>query len=693
MKFTLVSPPTVTEFNRHLAESDAILRLAEHAPVGVLTLAAVLERMGITADVVDMNQMYYDFLRECREGTTDFCSYSIQRLVDLQTDVIGFGTICSSYPLTLRITEGIKSIRPETTVILGGPQASVVDVATLHRFSAVDYIVRFEAENSLPLLLDVVEEGSDPSEVPGVTFRRAGQVHRTPNAPVISDLDGLPMPAFHRYPYLRQARYIPLELGRGCPYGCSFCSTNDYFRRKYRLKSPGIVVQQMSQLKAEYGIAIFDLIHDMFTVDRAKVVEFCEALLASGEEFYWNCSARTDRIDDELISIMHEAGCRGIFFGIETGSPRLQKLIKKRLHLPDAMARVRAASECGIQVAASLITGFPDETEADFADTVAFFADALRYENALPQLHILAPLADTPIHREYRDKLVFDDIMSDMSHQGWDQDHADRELISHHPEIFPSFYAVPTPLNRPFIKDMRAFLLSAARALRWILVALHQETGDLVAVFKRFQEWRERKGEGSRPSSVDGVPYFQSTEFTRDLLEFIEDQYREGSSGPGFLALVTYARAFNGMGVEDPRADLVGITNGEVRHVAFGAGSVPALAPSVALIEVEIDFEQLMWMLVEGRGLRGLKRERRRLASRKLPGRWPEVLQLSPMAEALLELCDGYTPVAKIQRHLVASSPPKVDGIPIDKACLLGLELLRADGLIEDKATTPARVA
>ena len=81
----------------------------------------------------------------------------------------------------------------------------------------------------------------------------------------------------------------------------------------------------------------------MYTIDRKKVVAFCEAILASGEKFTWGCSARTDCIDDDLLQLMASAGCTGIFFGIETGSQRLQDVIKKKLDLDEARQRIACA--------------------------------------------------------------------------------------------------------------------------------------------------------------------------------------------------------------------------------------------------------------------------------------------------------------------------------------------------------------
>ncbi len=732
MKLCLVSPPTVTEFSKTIAESDAILRLAEHAPVGVLSLAAVLDELGRPPTIVDSNMLYYDYLRSTTADSAnsavstvsadsgvaahaDFCSYAVNHLLTLDFDVIGLGTICSSYPLTLRVAEGVRAARPEATIVLGGPQASAVDLATLQHFPFIDCIVRYEAEQTLPQLLDAIEGDDDLARVNGITFRRGSEVIRTADAPVVADLDRLPLPAYHLYPYLRHARYIPLELGRGCPYGCTFCSTNDFFRRRFRLKRPALIVEQMSRLKQDYSIATFDLIHDMFTVDRRKVIEFCEALMASNETFHWNCSARTDRVDDELLDMMARAGCRGIFFGIETGSQKLQKTIHKKLVLTDAMARIRAASDCGMKVAASLITGFPDETLDDFRDTARFFTNTLRYENVEPQLHILAPLAGTPLHNQYQSELRFDDIVSDMSHQGWDQALADRESIAAYPDVFANFYAIPTMVPRPLLKEVRGFLLAASQQFPLLLVALQEEAGDVVEVVGDFQSWcempRDAPGHAqsdphvdaqvdspsnaqcdSRTHSHDNVPYFQTAGFKRDFLAFVRSRYVDGGAhAPALAALVAYFSSFDDVAVEDPSADLANVRkemadgDGVLRRKAFRRESVPGLAKNVRCIDIDVDYRSLLECLVEGRGLDHVQRGRFRLASRKIAGQWPQVLQLSPMSASILNQVDGVKTVAEIGENLAKDSIHFADA-PIDTACLVGLELLRHDGLVDEVA-------
>src|ERR1044072_6440863 len=266
MRICLSSPPTVTEFNeRQVAESEANRLIAEHAPMGILSLAAVLARGGVTPHIVDLNRLYYEYL-SCGSAydKSDGCAcYAMPRLTAESFDVFGFSTICSTDPLTLRLAEAGKHAQPRATVTLGGPEASVEDLAALKAFPFVDFIVRGEAEESLPLLLQSISGKGPLANVDGLTYRSHGQVIRNRDAAVIENLDALPLAAFHLYPYIEQSSYAALAAGRGCSFACSFCSTNDFFRRRFRIKSPSVLVDQMLAIKRRYSIDYFDLIHDM----------------------------------------------------------------------------------------------------------------------------------------------------------------------------------------------------------------------------------------------------------------------------------------------------------------------------------------------------------------------------------------------------------------------------------------------
>jgi radical SAM superfamily enzyme YgiQ (UPF0313 family) len=179
-------------------------------------------------------------------------------------------------------------------------------------------------------------------------------------------------------------------------------------------------------------------------------------MLASGEGFKWSCSARTDSVDEELLEQMQQSGCRAIFFGVETGSERMQKIIDKHLDPRRTKEVIDAAERLGIHTTVSLIMGFPEETQDDLRQTIGMFIHAARYPRSTPQLNLLGPLAETPLYWKHRHELVLEELCSEVSHQGRNQDEADLELIRRHPEIFPNFYLIPTPhLDRKSLIELR----------------------------------------------------------------------------------------------------------------------------------------------------------------------------------------------------------------------------------------------
>jgi radical SAM superfamily enzyme YgiQ (UPF0313 family) len=541
MRVCLAGSPTVTEFEETAeAESEQVREVSAEPQLGILSLAAVLEAQGCPVEAVDLNRLYYSYLPE-REGGVDFSRWAAPKLVARGADVYGLSSICSSYPLTLRLASEIKRLHPDAVIVAGGPQASVVDRETLQTFPFVDFVLRGEADRTLPQFLDELDGKKRWQRVPGLTFRDGDRVLRNANAPVVEPLDELPVPAYHQIENIHELDYLSLELGRGCPFACKFCSTNDFFRRRFRVKSPGRMLAEMRQMSAQYGFRRFDLIHDMFTVDRKRVAAFCGELLASGENFIWSCSARTDCIDEELLELMAAAGCKGVFFGVESGSERMQRLIDKHLDIPKSRAMVDAAERFGIETTVSLIAGFPDEEEEDLRDTVHFFMHAVRTPGASPQLNLLAPLAATPLHAQFKEQMVLDDLCSDISHQGRFQNVVDRLLIETHPDLFPNFYLLPTPhLDRPYVLELREFLLMANSRFPWLLAALHQASGSILTVFSEWRDGRLRRDPGVKGSDLRY--YYRLRTFRDHFSEFLRPRLAKWKT-PSVEALFAYESA------------------------------------------------------------------------------------------------------------------------------------------------------
>ena len=521
MNVCLITAPTVTEFTAtDEINSESVKRSACEPQLGILSLAAVLEQRGDNLRIIDLNRAYLKYASGGAISVRRFVEVAARLIVDCHhSEIYGFGTICSSYPLTIRIAEAVKALHKDCIVLFGGPQASVVDVQTLATFPFVDFILRGEAERSLPNLLQALMGLHKLDRVPGLTHRCGSRPERNCSSPAIADLDSLPFPAYHLTGDLVGAKTAALELGRGCPFACTFCSTNDFFRRNFRLRSPARVLRNMQEIATEYSIRDFDLIHDMFTVDRRRVVAFCQAMISSNEKFTWSCSARTDCIDQELLELMALAGCVGIFLGVESGSRKMQAIIDKHLDPKQAEKIIDTAEQLGIRTTVSLIAGFPEETWDDVKQTMHMFMYSARHPHSGPQLNLLAPLAETPIYSAHKGELLLDELCSDMSQQSANRDDADLHLIRAYPEIFPNFYLLPSPfLDHARLFELREFALIGTESFRWLLSAVDQETSGIADFFLEWRDYRLH----SRPSlsGFDLRRYYRS-EFRTEFLSFL----------------------------------------------------------------------------------------------------------------------------------------------------------------------------
>jgi radical SAM superfamily enzyme YgiQ (UPF0313 family) len=665
MKLVLITPVTIELTSPEQKTRIVGLEDSLYEPsLGILTLASVLEEAGISPLVFDLNGFVRDACLESDSRVErDVMRSAAPAIACLDADVFGFGTICSSYPLTIRIAEEVKRLRPHAKIIFGGPQAPVVDVSTLETFSFVDCIVRGEADEIIVPALEQLVSG-DRSTVLGVTYRAGRQVVRNPNASPVIDLDGVPAPAFRFSKSIECCSYLPVEVGRGCPFSCTFCSTNDFFRRRFRLRSPARVLEEMDRLHSTYGIASFDLVHDMFTVDRSRVEEFCHAFLESGKAYRWTCSARSDFVDRDLLELMARAGCEGLFFGIETGSPRLQKIIDKKLDIGEASALIDCAVRNRIDCTVSLIVGFPDETKDDVAATASFALDSARLDSVKVQIGLLAPLAATPLFTQYRQQLFFDGIYSDMSHQTWEQNEFDCALIEKYPDLFPNFYGLPCVAGRHYVAEFRHFLTYGLDRCHWLMVALGDVYPHPTDLFDSWIEWRG--AERCRSS------YYGTLQLARDLCQFAREKILRGSQPEAVSMMLSYYEA-----LYRPVSELLEPATDQRQDIP----ALPQLRPEVALATLPFRPSLVIEALRQKMSLTADCLEETTVAFVRLASNQVETCELPLFGAAVLNLCDGQTTIARMA-GVLGDRCPSLKGFSDEQVIWNGLILLRDQGLV-----------
>lgn len=472
-------------------------------PMGVLTLASIARSRGWSVEVVAL-----PVAADARRFVARLRGAAL----------VGFTSVCNSYPRVLSLIEALRRADPEALIVLGGPQASTTAARTITRFPAVDLILKGESEQGWAALLDQVESGARRrwADLPGAVFRSHGQTIEVATAPLEMDLDVLPAPAYELDPAFGDGRRVAFEIGRGCPYGCTFCSTNEFFKRRFRMKSPEHIVGEIKDVQARFGARHLDFIHDMFTVRHDTVLAICDAVEALG--MTWNCSARTDRLNTALLTRMARAGCTGIYVGLETGSARLQRDVKKNLQLDAAIRTIRLCQAMGLHVTASLIFGYPQERADDLAETLRCYFELILPHPApmargtiTPQMHLFAPLAGTPI-LQTAPGFAFDRKLSSTValESGDTLTEVEMEMVAADFELFSAFYhTTGNEVGRARLLALDAVLsgLPSLPATR-LHVARHSREDFIVHLLgSSFESWQ---GPQATPAAITCLQEFST---------------------------------------------------------------------------------------------------------------------------------------------------------------------------------------
>ena len=387
-------------------------------PLGLLVLAAQLEREGHDVTVVDHNFMVKTGQIVAHESLRTQFVKTIPKNKK-HVELIGVTSWSYNFGIAMEFIDAIKRKHPAVPIVLGGPHATFVDDRIMERFPQVDYVLRDECDFTFPRSIRALEYKNPPEKlalIAGLTWRRDGEVVRNPRGSVVEDLDALPFPAYH---LLNVADYLPLapvlavEAGRGCPFNCNFCSTTNMFQRKYRVKSPQRLLDEVTWAIEHCGTKRFELLHDNLVAGKKYVKELCREIQQRGLDFDWSCTSRTDTLTEEIANTMFVAGCVSIFFGIESMSGERQKWTGKKLKPERIDEVIRFTRKQHVTPSVGIIVGFPDESDAELNETVAtavrWAADpAIRAEVSTAMLRFY-PGADLWVNK---DQLRWDPVAS-----------------------------------------------------------------------------------------------------------------------------------------------------------------------------------------------------------------------------------------------------------------------------------------
>lgn len=342
-------------------------------PLGVSYIAASLREDGHEVHLLDCTFMKRDeALRQARK---------------IEAEVVGI------YCMVTMLQDAqwlARQLHDSTRLLIaGGPLATCDPLAFTADF---DVVVRGEGEETILEVLRAHLRGCDFKAIPGIIFIRKttnngiaqSEIIANPDRPFRKDLDSLPFPARQLLPNAAYMHFGKKRYGysittvmstRGCPYDCEFCS-NVIFGGSYRERTAQNVVDEVQQA-LELGYDRISFADDVFTLHQKRVLEICAEIHNRNMHFNWECLARVDSINDATYIEMQKAGCRRVYFGIESGDDSILKLMRKKITAAQARQAVWAAHQAGLEVGAFFILFYPGETTQTVLNT-------LRFANSLP---------------------------------------------------------------------------------------------------------------------------------------------------------------------------------------------------------------------------------------------------------------------------------------------------------------------
>jgi anaerobic magnesium-protoporphyrin IX monomethyl ester cyclase len=354
-------------------------------PIYLAYTVAVLEEAGLDPSFIDaiMDEL-------------DIASFA-QRVVELDPALLVMECSTPSIRHDLETAAAVKKALPGIKVALLGSHSTFFHQEILRENPAVDAIVRGEFEITVRELARAMEQGSDWSAVEGLSYRNGEDIVVNADRPLIEDLDRIPFPARHIVKSIgyRAAIYsgekcTAVVSSRGCPFQCTFCVwPNTLYGHGFRARSATNVVNEMEEIEKKYGIDEIYFDDDTFTVDRQRVLDICRMVRERNLHLSWICQARVDTVDREVLQAMKEAGCHYILFGIESGSPEMLAIMKKRITLDKAREAIRLCNEVGIKTQAFFLFGIPGETKETIQQSIEFAkelgASTVQFAVAIPQ--------------------------------------------------------------------------------------------------------------------------------------------------------------------------------------------------------------------------------------------------------------------------------------------------------------------
>lgn len=382
-------------------------------------------------------------------------------------DIVGISTLTPNIKEAWRIAK--KAKENNKLVIIGGPHPSVLPDESLST-GYIDIVCRGESEYTI---VDIVNGNIPLGQIKGISYIENGFIKHNPDREYISNLDEIPFPLRTSFPldkyrlFLHKGKNVMTILtSRGCPNNCNFCYKG-ISGRVYRMRSVNNILQEWEQI-LKLGADEIGIVDDSFTVNRTRVIEFCDALIKEKMNIYMEGSSRVDTVDKDMLIKMRQAGYWRIAFGIESGSQKILDIIGKNITLNDIIKSITWAKESGMKVTGFFMIGNYGEDKNTINETIEF---AKKLPLDYIQFTIAVPYPGTHLYNMIKEngRFLFKEWSELGSYSGrayFEQGNVTKELVEKmFRKAYRSCYLTPKMILKKLI-EFKPDMLRFVRLLR-----------------------------------------------------------------------------------------------------------------------------------------------------------------------------------------------------------------------------------
>ena len=362
-----------------------------------------------------------EFTLKFIEAYSSFIDELIASIVNSDAKVVGFSVQSTSKFFSLEIAKRLKRKCPDKVIVFGGPLCfrNCYGINILKDFDFLDAICLSEGEEAFVNLISSIEAKSNVNDFSGLGYRhKDGAIIDGADRLLIPDLNKIPYADYTNF-YLQKytKKLLPISTSRGCINRCVFCNESVHWR-KYRARTAKNIYDEISyQLDKHPQIETFWFNDSLINGDIAMLNELCDFFIGNKMKIKWGGQTMIRReMDKDLLYKMKEAGCESISYGIENGSNKILKLMRKGYTSELAHQVILDTYAVGINSVFNIIIGFPGESEAEFEENKEFIKKSMKYIGNIA-LNMLLLLKDSYLYNNLAEFNILPINYSDPEYQ------------------------------------------------------------------------------------------------------------------------------------------------------------------------------------------------------------------------------------------------------------------------------------